>query len=85
TLTATATDSAGNVSKETQLAVTDTVAPEAPTNLQLSTDGTTITGSAEPGSTVTIRDANGNIIGKGQAGSDGKFTIDLGAPVNAGE
>ena len=85
TLTATATDSAGNVSKETQLAVTDTVAPEAPTNLQLSTDGTTITGSAEPGSTVTIRDANGNIIGKGQAGSDGKFTIDLGAPINAGE
>lgn len=63
----------------------DTTAPNAPTNLQLSTDGTTITGSAEPGSTVTIRDANGNIIGKGQAGSDGKFTIDLGAPVNAGE
>ncbi|MBM6608630.1 BapA prefix-like domain-containing protein, partial [Enterobacteriaceae bacterium RIT814] len=63
----------------------DTTAPNAPTNLQLSTDGTTVTGSAEPGSTVTIRDANGNIIGRGQAGSDGKFSIGLDGPVNAGD
>ncbi|MBE3488282.1 Ig-like domain-containing protein, partial [Enterobacter cloacae complex sp. P8BA] len=43
------------------------------------------TGTAEPGSTITLKDADGNTIGTGKAGSDGKFTIDLGTPLTNGE
>src|SRR5690606_39432833 len=59
--------------------------PDAPTNLQVSPDGKTVTGTAEPGSTITLKDADGNTIGTGKAGSDGKFTIDLGTPLTNGE
>ncbi|WP_034457336.1 BapA/Bap/LapF family large adhesin [Buttiauxella noackiae] len=63
----------------------DTTPPTAPTNLNVSADGKTITGKAEPGSTVTITDPNGQIIGKGTAGSDGTFTIPLKKPQISGE
>ena len=63
----------------------DTTPPDAPTNLQVSPDGKTVTGTAEPGSTITLKDADGNTIGTGKAGSDGKFTIDLGTPLINGE
>ncbi|MFB0713568.1 BapA/Bap/LapF family large adhesin [Buttiauxella noackiae] len=63
----------------------DTTPPMAPTNLNVSADGKTITGKAEPGSTVTITDPNGQIIGKGTAGSDGTFTIPLKNPQISGE
>lgn len=64
---------------------TDTTPPAAPTNLNISADGKTITGKAEPGSTVTITDPSGQIIGKGTAGSDGTFTIPLKNPQISGE
>jgi len=63
----------------------DTTPPDAPTNLQFSPDGKTVTGTAEPGSTITLKDANGNLAGTGKAGSDGKFTIELGTPMTNGE
>ncbi|QLA69550.1 BapA prefix-like domain-containing protein [Enterobacter pasteurii] len=63
----------------------DTTPPDAPTNLQFSPDGKTVTGSAEPGSTITLKDADGNTVGTGKAGSDGKFTIELGTPLTNGE
>lgn len=63
----------------------DTTPPNAPTGLQFSADGKTVTGSAEPGSTITLKDANGNVIGTGKTGSDGKFTVDLGTPLTNGE
>lgn len=63
----------------------DTTPPDAPTNLQFSPDGTTVTGNAEPGSTITLKDADGNTVGTGKAGSDGKFTIELGTPLTNGE
>ncbi|MBK4328767.1 hypothetical protein JJQ39_25535, partial [Enterobacter hormaechei] len=63
----------------------DTTPPNAPTNLQVSPDGKTVTGTAEPGSTITLKDADGNTIGTGKVGSDGKFTIDLGTPLTNGE
>lgn len=64
---------------------TDTTPPAAPTNLNVSADGKTITGKAEPGSTVTITDPSGQVIGKGTAGSDGTFTIPLKNPQISGE
>lgn len=63
----------------------DVTPPAAPTGLAISADGKTITGNAEAGSTVTIKDANGNVIGTGTAGSDGSFTITLTSPKLDGE
>lgn len=63
----------------------DVTPPAAPTGLAVSADGKTITGNAEAGSTVTIKDANGNVIGTGTAGSDGSFTITLTSPKLDGE
>jgi VCBS repeat-containing protein len=63
----------------------DATPPAAPTGLAVSADGKTITGNAEAGSTVTIKDANGNVIGTGTAGSDGSFTITLTSPKLDGE
>lgn len=63
----------------------DVTPPDAPTNLSISADGKTLTGNAEPGSTVTITDRNGQVIGTGTAGSDGSFTIPLTTPQISGE
>ncbi|TDN58408.1 BapA/Bap/LapF family large adhesin [Scandinavium goeteborgense] len=63
----------------------DTTPPTAPTNLGVSPDGTTLTGNAEPGSTVEVKDANGKVIGKGTANSDGHFSITLDTPQISGE
>lgn len=63
----------------------DVTPPAAPTGLTISADGKTITGNAEAGSTVTIKDANGNVIGSGTAGSDGSFSIPLNTPQLGGE
>jgi VCBS repeat-containing protein len=63
----------------------DTTPPNAPSGLKFSSDGKTVTGSAEPGSTVTLKDANGNVIGTGKTGSDGNFSVTLGTPLINGE
>ncbi|ENM1057953.1 BapA/Bap/LapF family large adhesin [Enterobacter hormaechei] len=84
-ITATATDPSGNTSQGGQVTAPDLTAPDAPANLEVSPDGKTVTGTAEPGSTVTLKDADGNTIGTSKAGSDGKFTIDLGTPLTNGE
>ncbi|QVV61185.1 BapA/Bap/LapF family large adhesin [Leclercia sp. Colony189] len=63
----------------------DTTPPGAPANLRFSADGTQLSGSAEPNSTLTVTDANGNVIGRGQANGNGEFTVDLGKPYTNGE
>ncbi|VFS60660.1 HYR domain [Leminorella grimontii] len=63
----------------------DTTPPGAPGNLVISVDGKTVSGTAEPGSSVTVRDADGNVIGTGTTGDDGQFTIDLNTPQTNGE
>ncbi|EML2066101.1 BapA prefix-like domain-containing protein [Enterobacter asburiae] len=63
----------------------DTTPPNAPSGLKFSPDGKTVTGTAEPGSTITLKDANGNVIGSGKTGSDGSFTVSLGTPLTNGE
>ena len=85
TLDVTLTDAAGNVSVPTQVDAGDTTAPDAPTELAVSADGTTVSGKGEPNTTVTIKDANGNTIGTGQVGADGNFAIQLDHPRENGE
>ncbi|WP_039135966.1 Ig-like domain-containing protein, partial [Gallibacterium genomosp. 2] len=55
-----------------------------PKNLDVSDDGTRVTGTAEPGSTVTVKDEKDNVIGTGKANEeDGKFDITLDEPKTA--
>ncbi|MCK7146789.1 Ig-like domain-containing protein [Enterobacter bugandensis] len=63
----------------------DTTPPNAPSGLQFSSDGKSVTGTAEPGSTITLKDANGNVLGTGKTGSDGNFTVSLDTPLTNGE
>ena len=58
----------------------DTTAPDAPTVGNVtgnSTNGYTVTGTAEPGSTVTIKDDSGAIVGTGTTNETGDYTVTL--------
>ncbi|RUR67473.1 BapA prefix-like domain-containing protein [Variovorax guangxiensis] len=68
----TATDAAGNVSPETRAAV-DSVAPAAP--IVKPTNGNTVTGTAEAGSLVTVKDGAGNAIGSATADGSGNYSV----------
>ncbi|RNK99557.1 hypothetical protein C9386_16520, partial [Xanthomonas vasicola pv. vasculorum] len=70
-----AQDDAGNTSEETKTTVDiDTEAPTAPvvtSPSDLDNGKGPISGTAEPGSIVIIRDEDGNEIGRGEANDDG--------------
>ncbi|WP_229809220.1 Ig-like domain-containing protein, partial [Salinicola rhizosphaerae] len=89
TFTVRATDTAGNVSLASPAftLTVDTVAPDAPTLDE--TDGSPITGTAEAGATITLTDANDDLIGTTVAGAQGNWSyapdepLDDGAVINA--
>ncbi|MFK4926511.1 Ig-like domain-containing protein [Lactococcus garvieae] len=82
-ITATATDAAGNVSTPTSgktPADADTTAPDAPVITGItgnSTDGYVVTGTAEPGAKVEIKDSTGAVIGSATADGSGNYSVDL--------
>ena len=87
-ITVTATDEAGNVSVptagKTPADSGDTTAPDAPiiTNVTgNSADGYTVTGTAEAGSTVTIKDSTGTVVGTAVADGSGNYSVSLPASV----
>ncbi|MFW1871673.1 Ig-like domain-containing protein, partial [Acinetobacter sp. ULE_I037] len=80
----TATDVAGNESEPTQATADDTTAPTAPT-ADVVNDGTQVTGTAEPGSTVTVKDQGGNVLGTAVTDENGNYTVDLTTPLTNGE
>ncbi|WP_407350979.1 Ig-like domain-containing protein [Lactococcus garvieae] len=86
-ITATATDAAGNVSNPTTgktPADADTTAPDAPVITGItgnSTDGYVVTGTAEPGAKVEIKDSTGAVIGSATADGSGNYSVDLPASV----
>ncbi len=86
-ITATATDAAGNVSAPTAgktPADADTTAPDAPVITGVtgnSTDGYTVTGTAEAGSKVEIKDSTGAVIGTAIADGSGNYSVSLPASV----
>ena len=88
-ITATATDAAGNVSTPTTgktPADADTTAPDAPVITGItgnSTDGYTVTGTAEPGSKVEIKDSTGAVIGSATADGSGNYSVSLPGSVGA--
>ena len=78
---------AGNTSPATSVSAPDTTAP-APISagsLIVSEDGKTVSGSGEPGSTVSVKDAGGKEIGTATVGKDGKFSATLDQPKTGGE
>ncbi|MCV9880650.1 Ig-like domain-containing protein, partial [Brenneria izbisi] len=85
TVTAIASDAAGNISEPATATAPDTTAPEAPAALLVAEDGASVSGTAEAGSTVTISDAAGNVLGNATAGSDGSFTVALLPALTNGE
>ena len=81
----TATDNAGNTSTPTDVIASDSTPPNKPKNLDVSDNGTHVTGTAEPGSTVTVKDENGKEIGTATAGDNGKFDVTINPPKTNGE
>ncbi|MDS3899301.1 Ig-like domain-containing protein, partial [Staphylococcus hominis] len=75
-LSVTATDKAGNQSGETTTTVTDTTAPTVPSVNPVTSDDKTITGKAEPGSTVTVTFPDGNTA-TGTTDADGNYVINI--------
>ncbi|MFP3848163.1 BapA/Bap/LapF family large adhesin [Pseudomonas sp. W5-01] len=79
-LTVTQEDPPGNVSTAVNVTSVDLTAPDSPTALLLSGSGAQLAGNAEAGSTVTVRDAAGNVLGSGVAGANGVFQVTLSSP-----
>ncbi|MDT0680030.1 Ig-like domain-containing protein, partial [Staphylococcus chromogenes] len=75
-ITATVEDDNGNVSTPGNGTVTDTIAPDAPVvNNPQPNDGT-VTGTGEPGGTVTVTFPNGEVV-TGTVDEDGTWTVDV--------
>lgn len=76
-LAANATDAAGNTGENANVTAPDTTAPDAPTGVTVAGDGGSVSGHAEAGSTITIKNSNGIAIGTGQADCGGNFTVPI--------
>ncbi|HHM8894467.1 TPA: Ig-like domain-containing protein, partial [Pseudomonas aeruginosa] len=76
-----ARDAAGNSSPPASVTV-DAVAPATPTVDP--SNGTTLSGTAEPGATVTLTDGNGNPIGQVTADGSGNWTYTPSTPIANG-
>ncbi|MBC2159656.1 autolysin modifier protein [Listeria booriae] len=71
----TATATANGISSSAKTTVTQ-ASIEQTTIAALTTDSTTATGTAEPNAAIEIK-ANGEVIGSGTVGSDGKYSITI--------
>ncbi|WP_437440288.1 Ig-like domain-containing protein, partial [Pseudomonas aeruginosa] len=76
-----ARDAAGNSSPPASVTV-DAVAPATPTVDP--SNGTTLSGTAEPGATVSLTDGNGNPIGQVTADGSGNWSFTPGTPLANG-
>ncbi|MGU0692216.1 Ig-like domain-containing protein [Pseudomonas aeruginosa] len=78
---ATATDASGNTSPGSSVTV-DSVAPATP--VVNPSNGTTLSGTAEPGATVTLTDGSGNPIGQVTADGSGNWSFTPSTPLADG-
>ncbi|MFF6600259.1 Ig-like domain-containing protein [Pseudomonas aeruginosa] len=78
---ATATDPSGNASSPASITV-DAVAPATP--VVNPSNGSTLSGTAEPGATVTLTDGNGNPIGQVTADGSGNWSFTPTTPLPNG-
>ncbi|XVL31858.1 Ig-like domain-containing protein [Staphylococcus equorum] len=75
-LVVTSTDGAGNVSPETKVTVKDVTVPVAPTVNEVTSEYSQVTGTGEPGSTITVKFPDGSVV-TGTADDQGNYAIDI--------
>ncbi|MBG5839660.1 BapA prefix-like domain-containing protein, partial [Pseudomonas aeruginosa] len=86
TVTVVVTDPAGNASPPAQVTAPDTTAPAPATDVQGAPDGSSVTGKAEPGSTVGVdTDGDGQPDTTVVVGPGGSFEVPLNPPLTNGE
>ena len=68
---------------DTASVIVDRTPPDAP--ILKPSDGTTLSGEGEPNTYVTVRDADGNVIGTGKVNPDGRFTVPLNPQAKEGD
>src|SRR5699024_4650677 len=78
---AVAADKEGNKSEEAITTVKATKPPDAPTVKKVTSEATTVSGTAEPGSTVTVTFPDGT-TSTGTADSEGNYTIEIPSDVD---
>ncbi|MFE8897635.1 Ig-like domain-containing protein, partial [Cobetia marina] len=80
----TATDAAGNESAPSAdfTLTVDSTAPNAPVLAE--TDGTTVAGTGEAGTTVEVTNANDDVVGTAIVDSEGNFSVELSPEQEAG-
>ncbi len=84
TVQVTQADAAGNVAAPVAVTVPDTTPPAAPTGT-LSADGAILTGIGESGATVTVRAADGTLLGRASVAADGGFVVSLASAQTNGQ
>ncbi len=84
TLSVTLTDSARNISLPATPIAPDGTAPLAPT-ASITADGTAAVGVGIPGSTITVTNATGLVLGTAIVAADGSYTAPLDPPQRNGE
>src|SRR5699024_3031104 len=77
----TAKDKAGNPSESATTTVTDTTAPEAPTEKEVTSEATTNRGTAAAGSTATVTSPDGTTV-TDTADEEGNYTIEIPTNIN---
>ncbi|MBV5767104.1 BapA prefix-like domain-containing protein [Pseudomonas aeruginosa] len=86
TVTVVVTDPAGNNSTPVTVEAPDTTAPAPATDVQVAPDGSSVTGNAEPGSTVGVdTDGDGQPDTTVVVGPGGSFEVPLNPPLTNGE
>ncbi|KAB7707089.1 hypothetical protein F9802_08745 [Bacillus aerolatus] len=75
-LTVTATDKVGNMSEAKEVIVKDATAPGVPSVSEITEKSTNVTGTAEAGSTVTVK-AGTTVLTTVSVDADGKFTATI--------
>lgn len=74
-------DAAGNQSTPLNISAgTDNTAPVTPT-ASINIDGTEVSGSAEIGAKITIKNSAGNTLGTATVGDDGRYTVKLSSAI----
>lgn len=85
TLTIIAQDATGNPSAPLELSAPDLTAPVQPSDLLLNPAGTSMTGTAEAGTLITVRGPDNTLVGQVEVGADGRFTVPISPAQNNGQ
>lgn len=78
-------DPSGNESTAATVTANDTTDPTQPTGVAVVANGAGVSGTGEAGTTVTVTDANGQVLGTATVPANGKFYVTLDPALTNGE